>query len=94
MVKHGARNLIILSRSGKKHALAEKLSTNLEQAGCKAIMPACDIKDSILVEQVLTKASKSMPPIRGLIQGAMVLNDCVFEHMSFEQYQNAVFPKV
>ncbi|KAF8849554.1 type I polyketide synthase [Acephala macrosclerotiorum] len=93
MVKHGARNLIILSRSGKKHALAEKLSTNLEQAGCKAIMPACDIKDSILVEQILTKASKSMPPIRGLIQGAMVLNDCVFEHMSFEQYQNAALLK-
>lgn len=74
MVKHGAKNLIILSRSGKRHALAEMLSADLEQAGCNLIMPECDIKDGALVEQILNDAAKSMPPIRGAIQGAMVLN--------------------
>jgi|HubBroStandDraft_4_1064222.scaffolds.fasta_scaffold1136930_1 NAD(P)-dependent dehydrogenase (short-subunit alcohol dehydrogenase family) len=74
MVKHGAKNLIILSRSGKKHTLAEKLSADLEQAGCSVLMPECDIKDAALVEQVLNDAAKSMPPIRGIIHGAMVLN--------------------
>lgn len=74
MIKYGAKNLIILSRSGKRHALAGKLSADLEQAGCRVIMPECDIKDGALVEQVLNNAAKSMPPIRGAIQGAMVLN--------------------
>ena len=74
MIKHGAKNLIILSRSGKRHALAEKLSEDLEQAGCRVIMPECNISDGALVGRVLNDAAKFMPPIRGVIQGAMVLN--------------------
>ena len=74
MCKHGAKNLIILSRSGGKHALAGKLSRDLEQAGCQIIMPACDITNAIAAERVLKEAMKIMPPIRGHIQGAMVLN--------------------
>ncbi len=74
MVKHGAKSLIILSRSGNKHALSSSLSKDLEQAGCTVVMPKCDITDGALLEQVLNDAAKSLPPIRGVIQGAMVLN--------------------
>jgi hypothetical protein len=45
MVKQGVRNLTILSRNGKNHPLAEKLSADLEEAGCTAVMPTCDIKN-------------------------------------------------
>lgn len=74
MIKCGAKNLIILSRSGKRHALADKLSGDLEQAGCRVIMPECNIADGALVRQILNDSAKFMPPIRGVIQGAMVLN--------------------
>ena len=75
MVKHGAKNLIILSRSGNKHAPASSLSLDLKQSGCAVVvMPRCDITDGALLEQVLNDAAKSLPPIRGVIQGAMVLN--------------------
>ncbi|CZR54651.1 uncharacterized protein PAC_04535 [Phialocephala subalpina] len=55
-----SRGMTILSRSGRKDALAEKLSSGLEQAGCKALMPACDIKIDALVEQALAEAVKSI----------------------------------
>lgn len=74
MLKYGARNLIILSRSGKRHALAESLSADVEQAGGKVMIPECNITNGVLVQQVLNDAAKSMPPIRGVIQGAMVLD--------------------
>lgn len=73
MAKYGAKNLIILSRSGNKHASCSTLSEDLRQAGCTVIMPKCDIIDGALLEEVLNDAAKSMPPIRGVIQGAMVL---------------------
>ena len=74
MIDHGAKNLIILSRSGKKHALAAKLSRDLEQADCRVVMPECNITDGALVGRILNDSAKLMPPIRGVIQGAMVLN--------------------
>lgn len=74
MIKHGAKNLIILSRSGKRHVHADELLGDLDQAGCRVIMPECDITDGALVRRILNDSAKSMPPIRGVIQGAMVLN--------------------
>ncbi|RDW73588.1 reducing type I polyketide synthase [Coleophoma crateriformis] len=94
MIKLGAKYLIILSRSGRRHALAASLSADAEQSGCKVLILECDITNEFQVQRSLDDAAQTMLPIRGIIQGAMVLNDCVFEHMSFEQYQNAVLPKV
>ncbi|KAL4941786.1 hypothetical protein BDV06DRAFT_222773 [Aspergillus oleicola] len=94
MVKDGAKNLIILSRSGIKHPRAIELVADLSQAGCRAILPECDITDADAVSKAMGDAAMVFPPIRGVIQGAMVLNDCVFEHMSHEQYLNAILPKV
>ncbi|KAL4954547.1 polyketide synthase [Aspergillus filifer] len=94
MVKDGARYLIILSRSGSKHPNAAELIADLEQAGCRVLIPECDITDADAVRKALDGANADFPPIRGVIQGAMVLNDCVFEHMSYNQYLNAVLPKV
>lgn len=76
MSTHGAKNLIVLSRSGMKHALAKQLSSDLERGGCRVLMPECDITDGSLVKEVLSAAEKVMPPIRGVIQAAMVLNVC------------------
>ncbi|KAL4966473.1 polyketide synthase [Aspergillus stella-maris] len=94
LVKDGARYLVILSRSGSKHPKAAELVADLEQGGCTLVMPKCDITDADAVKQALDDACAVLPPIRGVVQGAMVLNDCVFEHMSHEQYVNAVRPKV
>ncbi|KAL4792644.1 polyketide synthase [Aspergillus venezuelensis] len=94
MVKDGARYLIILSRSGSKHPKADELIADLEQVGCRVLLPECDITNETAVREALDGTDAVFPPVRGLVQGAMVLNDCVFEHMSHEQYLNAVLPKV
>ncbi|KAL4883330.1 polyketide synthase [Aspergillus karnatakaensis] len=94
MLKQGAKNLIILSRSGSNHPRAGELAEDLAQAGCKVLMPECDISNADAVTRAIDDAAVALPPIRGIVQGAMVLNDCVFEHMSYQQYLNAVYPKV
>ena len=69
IVDRGAKHLIILSRSARAGPhLAE-----LEQAGCKVRAVGCDVSDESQTAWALQSCA-DMPPIRGVIQGAMVLH--------------------
>ena len=52
---------------------ASDLVTSLQQAGATIEVASCDVADSKQLEATLQNCSKSLPPIRGVIQGAMVL---------------------
>ena len=78
MVKSGARNIIILSRSGDAKPAVRDLVANLEGAGARAAAWACDVGDELAVRQAAERCQKeSWPQIRGIIQGAMTLQDAV-----------------
>lgn len=73
MVHKGARYLILLSRSGPKTSEAYKLVRELEEQGATVTTPRVDVTNLSMLRQVLAELSCSMPPIRGCIQGTMVL---------------------
>ena len=74
MVDHGARHLILLGRSGIKDESARQFVDSLSVRGVQVAAPACDITIESSLVQVLEDCSSSMPPIKGCIQGSMVLN--------------------
>ncbi|KAK3324470.1 fatty acid synthase S-acetyltransferase [Cercophora scortea] len=94
MVRRGARNLILLSRSGPTTEQAKSLVTELEAAGCTISTPICDISNEDELASVLATCLESMPPIKGCIQGAMVLRDSTFSNMSLPDFHAALVPKV
>lgn len=55
---------------------ARELVATLEAQGAKVLVCNCDISDAGQFDQLLLQAEKEMPPIRGVIQGAMVLRVC------------------
>lgn len=73
MVSRGARNLILLSRSGPKNNVAQALINDLEVQGAKIMTPCCDVSNKKTLSSVLKDCSNWMPPIKGCIQGSMVL---------------------
>lgn len=74
LVVRGARNLILLSRSGVKgHSKAEELLAELSAMGANVQCPACDITDPPSLRSVISEYAESMPKIKGCIQAAMVL---------------------
>ena len=73
MVSQGAQNLILVSRSAETQPNVQQLTEELNKAGCKVAVKSCDISDSAQFTQMLQKVGQEMPPIRGVIQGAMVL---------------------
>jgi NAD(P)-dependent dehydrogenase (short-subunit alcohol dehydrogenase family) len=73
MVDRGARNLVFLSRSGAKKEEAQNLVKELTTEGARIAAYACDLSDEDRLRLVLEDVSRDLPPIRGVIQSAMVI---------------------
>jgi len=73
MAERGARHLLFLSRSGTTRQEARALLEELNAQQVQALAPQCDITDLKQLRTVVEEACKQMPPIKGCIQGAMVL---------------------
>ena len=71
MIDHGAKNLILLSRgASKKKTLVEQI----QAAGCRVKAIDCDISSAPDLRHALDICVKEQfPPIRGVLQAAMVL---------------------
>jgi NADPH:quinone reductase-like Zn-dependent oxidoreductase len=73
MVSQGARNLILLSRNGPIQESAQELLKDIGPLCINIAAPACDVTDSQELKRVIDEHLTYMPPIRGCIQGTMVL---------------------
>ncbi|KAL6230719.1 hypothetical protein BDW75DRAFT_59054 [Aspergillus navahoensis] len=94
LAAHGARNLIILSRSAATNPAAIELMAELQPIGCNVKLISCDATIEPNLAAALETCSKDLPPIRGVIQTAMVVRDSVFEQMRFDDWQASLNPKV
>lgn len=90
----GARHLCFISRSGSKSSKAGQLLAELQQRGVNASAYKGDISSMRSLERVLMQCNKENPPIKGVIQCAMVLRDTLFEKMTHEQWLESLRPKV
>ena len=94
LVARGAKNLLLLSRSGSNATTNRKLIEELQSQGVLVQAPKCDVSDSTSLSQVLHDMRTKMPPIKGCIQGAMVLKDTLFENMTIDNFKAATRSKV
>lgn len=94
MLTKGAKNLVLVSRHATTHPAAEEMRENAKLAGCRLELHDCDVADEKSLVQLLQDCSKRLPPIRGVVNAAMVLDDTVMERMQFEQWRNGTRPKI
>ncbi|KAJ4293054.1 hypothetical protein N0V88_005718 [Collariella sp. IMI 366227] len=91
MAQHGARQIIVCSRSGLGDEASQKTVENCLSYGCQVIAAKGDVADEEFVRSIFQHAS---PPIAGVIQGAMILRDKPFETMSHADYHLALHAKI
>ncbi|KAF3481104.1 uncharacterized protein GIQ15_03863 [Arthroderma uncinatum] len=94
MSSRGAKSLIFLSRSGEASPDAQKTIETLKGRGVKVQVFACDVTDKDRVAAVLKQCEETLPPIKGCVQGAMVIADKIFENMTLKKFQTGTRPKV
>ena len=73
MADHGARNILCLSRSG---ATGESLQfiEEMDARGVTVVAPKCDVSSREQVARLVGDVrGMGLPPIRGIIQSAMVI---------------------
>ncbi|KAL4794077.1 hypothetical protein BDV19DRAFT_390587 [Aspergillus venezuelensis] len=90
----GARHLAIFSRSGAASSAAQECVAEIEQLGTKVQVYKCDVASDVAVKEAVDDIQAHLPPIKGVIQGAMVLRDVLFEQMSYRQWIESTRPKV
>lgn len=93
-VRMGAKKLCVLSRSGAASVDAQKLIENLQQKGAQVLVLRCDVSDPKSTADAIKQCSTELGPVRGVVQGAMVLRDALFEKMSYNQWRESTRPKV
>ncbi|RDW89666.1 putative polyketide synthase [Coleophoma cylindrospora] len=91
LARTGAKNLVILSRSGYSDKRSEGVLKNIYAEGCKVDLIRGDVSVLADVRRAFDQASL---PIAGLIQGAMVLRDKVYATMTTKEFHETITSKV
>ncbi|KAI9660404.1 MAG: Type I Iterative PKS [Bathelium mastoideum] len=94
MTTRGARNLILLSRSGPRTTVAQDMLKQLEKDGVRVFATACDVGSRRSLEDTLRECETTMPPIKGCIQASGVLKDIMYKDMTFEDWTSSINCKV
>ncbi|KAI1193519.1 putative PKS-NRPS protein [Nemania serpens] len=91
MIDHGARYIVITSRNPKVNP---KWLANAESRGAVVKAFSNDVTNREAVHAAYKLICESMPPIGGVAQGAMVLNDAMFAEMTMPIMEKVIKPKV
>lgn len=91
MVGSGARHLAITSRNPDVPPASLQ---DLESCGARVAVFSLDISDRDALNKVHSEICDTMPPIAGVANAAMVLNDRAFENTTLDDFQAVLAPKV
>lgn len=94
MADRGAKYLIVPSRSGASSKAAANVVAQLKARGVEVIAPKCDVASESSLSSMLAECERTMPPIKGCINAALVLKDAMFENMTLSQWDLAIKAKV
>jgi len=90
----GAKNLVLLSRSGGKQQSDFDLVEQMQQEGVEVHSIKLDITDEQAIQQLLMRIRTEMPPLKGIIHSAAVLDDATLPNTDMQRFQRVFTPKV
>jgi NAD(P)-dependent dehydrogenase (short-subunit alcohol dehydrogenase family)/SAM-dependent methyltransferase len=91
MIAKGARNIVMSSRDPR--IAAEWIECHRRKGAIVTVIP-CDVTDANALENAQRTIRETLPPIRGVIHGAMRLFDISIRNMTYDQLMDVTRPKV
>jgi acyl transferase domain-containing protein/acyl carrier protein len=89
----GARHLALVGRTGPSPVAAEAVE-ELGRAGVEVRILRADVTDEADVARALTEIEETMPPLRGVVHAAGVLDDGTVLHLDRSRLDVVMAPKV
>ncbi|KAF2265267.1 polyketide synthase [Lojkania enalia] len=93
MAAKGAKHIVLISRSGSLAGPVKILVDDMTPLGVDVVVHSCDVAKREDVDALLEKLT-GLPPIRGVIHGAMTLRDKLFDKMSPSDWTEVIESKV
>ncbi|KAK4155992.1 hypothetical protein C8A00DRAFT_13013 [Chaetomidium leptoderma] len=90
-VQQGARHIVLCSRNPPK--TQPKWQTEMIARGIAVRFEALDVTSLEMVVAFKSKLTETLPPVGGVVNGAMVLEDRVFSQMTLETLHRVMNPK-
>ncbi|MFF9410888.1 SDR family NAD(P)-dependent oxidoreductase, partial [Streptomyces anandii] len=90
--EHGARHLLLVSRSGPSAEGVTQLVDDLRQLGTDVTVAACDVADRAALAELLDAVPEDRP-LTAVVHTAAVLDDGVVESMTAERVERVMRPK-
>ena len=93
LITQGARNIVLTGRSGATET-SQNAIKQLENEGAKVLVVRADVSRSEDVTKLFETISSSMPPLRGIIHAAGVLDDGILLKQNWESFCKVMAPKM
>ncbi|SIT31348.1 type I polyketide synthase [Achromobacter sp. MFA1 R4] len=94
LADRGARNLILISRSGPATESAQAAISAFEARGVRLHAAACDVTDRAALARLLQETAQTLPPLKGVVHAAVVIDDGLARNATSEQIQRTLAAKV
>ncbi|KAJ5737005.1 lovastatin nonaketide synthase [Penicillium malachiteum] len=91
MVVHGARHVVLTSRNPK---VDPRFISLMKRMGADMRIMPMDVTSHESAQHCYETVVKTMPPIAGVANGAMVLRDTPFENLDYDDFMTVLNPKV
>jgi polyketide synthase 12/epothilone polyketide synthase D len=93
LVEQGARSLVLVGRSAPSGAAQQALE-GLRASGAHVEAAQVDVADTARVKALLEELRTRLPPLRGIIHAAVVLEDATLPRQTPGHFQRVAGPKV
>ncbi|MGP3962304.1 type I polyketide synthase [Nonomuraea sp. 3N208] len=93
LVQHGARHLVLVGRSGPAPEAADRIAA-LTAGGVEIHIAKADITSRDQLTDLLDEIARRMPPLRGVVNSAVVLDDGTLAQLDRARFAAPMPPKV
>jgi myxalamid-type polyketide synthase MxaE and MxaD len=93
MTRKGARHLVLMARSAPTSGALEAVE-RMRQDGATVMLATADVSDPVQLQKVLNDINTTMPPLRGVIHAAGLLDDGALLNLDAERMRRVMAPKV
>ncbi|HRD93409.1 MAG TPA: SDR family NAD(P)-dependent oxidoreductase [Accumulibacter sp.] len=94
LASKGARQLILISRSGPASDEALQAIAGLEEQGVQVYAAACDVTNREALAALLAETARTLPPLKGIVHAATVIDDGLVRNLDADQIRRVLAPKV
>lgn len=94
LIDQGAKSLVLSSIEDKPSKAAEEAIQSMQQKGAEITVLQGDVSNCDDVRRTLDQISENLPPLRGIVHGAGLLDDGVLMQQEWSRFERVMSPKV